>query len=1683
MEKSLRIHKLLCILGFLGLMLGSTTGNAQYGNEWIDHSLTYYKFKIAKNGIYRIPYSTLSAAGLSGVNGADITLYRNGQKVHIYITTSGVMGTEDYIEFYGEKSDGLLDAELYTSASTHPTTYYSMFTDTAVYYLAVESGPHPRFTEGSFTIPDPLPTPEPYIMTEVVSNNGNRPNVFVPGRSYASNDNVYKSSFDNAEGFILNYINSNNRYSNNTITTPKRYVATPTNSYLEVVYTNGRATTSSLQFLIGNNVIKDTTLIGYGLLKRRFTFETSLLSSNTNVRSRDMTSLSGFNLFILEYPRLFNYIALETTYTRFYLYPGTGYKYLVFTDITGMETTYLYDLGNKIRYTGIPQTANSTQFYVPTPSEKTPYVFLNSPEIVTINELTPIQFTDYSDLSRQGNYIILTHKGYIDHPSNPIGQYAAYRSSSLGGGFNVTVVDVTELYDQFGWGYDFHPAAVKRFLHFAYNNWEERPTHLFIIGKGLLYNLYKNYLANPSACLCLSNLVPTFGNPGSDNLFSDFDNNNIPEIATGRLSAWNADQILKYLEKVKAYEDEIRPAAVPNLENTLWKKKAMMIAGSNEADQAGFIVPAFNVCTNVFKDTFIGGLTTIIKKNTTGIVPEETDDQLIKKNLLNGTNRLVFYGHAFSTGFDYNLNVPDELVSYPRFPNFIAMGCNVSQVFETINTISEDFINSEMGGAVSLIASNSLGYPTHLSSYLNNYFRTISYGAYDKTIGEQYRHNIATVSGIATNGLFILHLQNIILQGDPGLAVYAPEVPDYYTDNTLIKSSVNPLMTSNDSAVITTVIYNLGRATKDSVMITLEHQKPNGTIIYHTDTLKRVIKSLDTVRFTVYFDKMEDIGLNRIVVRVNPSGEIPELSMAQNTAVLDLFMSADVVQPIYPYDYAIVYESPVTLKASTLSMFRPGSSYILQIDTTEEFNSPFLKQTIINSDLGGLLTWTPPISLVDSQVYYWRATYGSTVTDSSLWITSSFVYLKDGSDGWNQSHYYQFLNNEPYTNLVLRDTNRIFSFGQFPNKVIVFNRIYSSEYPIAADVRTLINNAEVDKLGCDFNGTIKFILINPENAQPVPNGGGDYGSVPYCISGNRNVRQFEFSLKTAADRKKAADFIDAIPDGYYVIVSNFLYDEGGYWTGTVVPEWTEDATLYGETNTLYYKLKELGFEQIDSFDRKRVFIFVTKKDDPTFENITAFSDAYDDLITVDFDIYTPARKGDMSSVLVGPAMEWKNMLWEVNHPKGNATNDTDYVEIFGVSPIFGDSLLVRSNATNIDLSAYDASIFPSLRLKWYTRDTTNGTSSNLRYWRVLYSPLPEGALNPIRHYVKVADTVYEGQKLNYQIAFDNLTKIPFADSLLVHYTINKADGTSELIHTQKIKKLSELDTAIASLSLDPRHYPGKNTIMVDVNPDNLVPELYHPNNFTYFTFYQKADSTNPILDVTFDGVHILDRDIVSAKPFIKIMLKDENIYSPLADTNLLRVQIVHPGSTTPEEVPIDGTIAKFIPASGGDKNEAFIEYTPTFTKDGVYKLIVSGQDEAGNIAGSAPHYEIHFTIETKPSVTNLLNYPNPFSTSTAFVFTLTGSEVPQQFKIQIMTVTGKIVREITKQELGPIHIGRNITEYKWDGRDQYGQLLGNGVYLYRLVTELNGNAVEHRQNEAIDKYFNKSGFGKMYIMR
>jgi hypothetical protein len=407
-------------------------------------------------------------------------------------------------------------------------------------------------------------------------------------------------------------------------------------------------------------------------------------------------------------------------------------------------------------------------------------------------------------------------------------------------------------------------------------------------------------------------------------------------------------------------------------------------------------------------------------------------------------------------------------------------------------------------------------------------------------------------------------------------------------------------------------------------------------------------------------------------------------------------------------------------------------------------------------------------------------------------------------------------------------------------------------------------------------------------------------------------------------------------------------------------------------------------------------------------------------------------------------------------------------------------------------SIANAQLYPRLRIrgKFHDIGAADPKPSLLQRWQLLHSPVPECAIDPPLGYYQGLDGLFAGQVAKVAVAIHNISEFDM-DSLLVAAWVIDRNNIKRRVHYKRYAPLAAGMAQTDTIGFNTLGFGGANTLVVEANPvDTLTGvydqlEQYHFNNIAQWRFDVAVDRENPLLDVTFDGMHILDGDIVSARPEIEISLNDENtvllLDSP-ADTAQFKVFLQRPGSPL-ERIYFRDNMGnenlQFIPANG-PQNEARIHYRPTFTADGKYTLTVQAADLSNNASGDAD-YKVAFEVINRTTITEVLNYPNPFTTSTRFVFTLTGSEVPTYMKVQIMTITGKVVREVKMHELGPLRVGRNLTDFAWDGTDEFGDRLARGVYLYRVIAQLNGEDIEYRATNAAS-YFTK-GFGKMYLLR
>ncbi|RYZ48320.1 MAG: hypothetical protein EOP49_18945, partial [Sphingobacteriales bacterium] len=779
--------------------------------------------------------------------------------------------------------------------------------------------------------------------------------------------------------------------------------------------------------------------------------------------------------------------------------------------------------------------------------------------------------------------------------------YKAYRSSPAGGGYQVVVADVSELYDQFAYGYETHPLSIRRFLRYGYDNWTPKPHQVFLVGKGVLYHKYRSYLQNPSL-YPYAGLVPTYGDIGADMNFVSFLPGRMQAMNIGRLSAWNPSEIGEYLEKIRGFETALKNNVNPTHETDLWKKQVLHIVGGKEIGEQNGLALTMQNAANIISDTSFGGNVTTIRKNTTTPI-DQINNQSIDSLVNNGLSIITFHGHATANGFELNLNNPEQYTSAPRLPHFLALGCDVAQIYNlttNVRTVSERFIRANAGGSVSMIASNNLQFSDFHARYLPGFYHSVSRRNYGQTIGDHHHFIYDSLRTLSLNNPndtnhFYFHLESMILQGDPALPVYAPEKPDYHIAANKLSASPANVTTAEDSFKLRIIAFNLGKAVKDTVSLKVEHIRPDNSV--STVAILKIpnLYNLDTFQVNVLVNKIADLGLNKYKVTIDDDNQFAELSESNNTGTFELFIYSDNLVPVYPPEFSIVNQQQVTLKASTLNPFKPVARYRLEIDTTELFNSNLKQQTTITSP-GGVIKWTPSISYSDSTVYYWRASLDSQVNGDYRWSVSSFIYLANGSRGWNQSHYYQYLRNG-FSGLTY-GTDRRFQFTKGTNTVFVSNAVFSENgttpWNTADFVKVMFNGSDVQRLGCQpWGGTVQIMVFDSaSNALWKNDPQGSSGAYATCLS-NRNVYAFEFPVFDQQGRDDAAHFLDSIPDGHFVLIRNLI--NLGAYNPSYVNDWKNDVA--GAGPTLYQALNAYGFNQIDSFNQTKVFIFFRKKGD------------------------------------------------------------------------------------------------------------------------------------------------------------------------------------------------------------------------------------------------------------------------------------------------------------------------------------------------------------------------------------------------------------------------------------------------------------------------------------------------------
>ena len=139
-----------------------------------------------------------------------------------------------------------------------------------------------------------------------------------------------------------------------------------------------------------------------------------------------------------------------------------------------------------------------------------------------------------------------------------------------------------------------------------------------------------------------------------------------------------------------------------------------------------------------------------------------------------------------------------------------------------------------------------------------------------------------------------------------------------------------------------------------------------------------------------------------------------------------------------------------------------------------------------------------------------------------------------------------------------------------------------------------------------------------------------------------------------------------------------------------------------------------------------------------------------------------------------------------------------------------------------------------------------------------------------------------------------------------------------------------------------------------------------------------------------------------------------------------------------------------------------VNYPFSALSEGTHTLSLKVWDVNNN----SSEEEIEFVVANSEDVAleHVLNYPNPFTTNTTFFFEHNQVCENLDVKIEVYTISGKLVKSILQTVRTD---GFRIDGISWDGRDDFGDQIGRGVYMYKVSVETPGGEKAHKTEKLV----------------
>ncbi|MFP4847124.1 type IX secretion system sortase PorU [Winogradskyella sp. PE311] len=203
------------------------------------------------------------------------------------------------------------------------------------------------------------------------------------------------------------------------------------------------------------------------------------------------------------------------------------------------------------------------------------------------------------------------------------------------------------------------------------------------------------------------------------------------------------------------------------------------------------------------------------------------------------------------------------------------------------------------------------------------------------------------------------------------------------------------------------------------------------------------------------------------------------------------------------------------------------------------------------------------------------------------------------------------------------------------------------------------------------------------------------------------------------------------------------------------------------------------------------------------------------------------------------------------------------------------------------------------------------------------------------------------------------------------------------------------------------------------------------------------DNIGPVINLFMNDENFVSGGITNESPNLLAKLQDDNGINTASGIGHDITAIIDGDETNPI------VLNDYYQANVDDYTNGTVTYPFRDLEPGLHTLTLKAWDVYNNSSTS----EIQFVVFDKDEelvINNVLNYPNPFVNYTEFWFNHNSIE-PLDVSVQIFTVSGKLVRTLNGQTTGGSKSVSSLSkDIVWDGRDDFGDKIGKGVYVYKL---------------------------------